>query len=410
MQHNDTAYNQDRRNVNLLTSQPPSSYLNDSKLISINVSNETPVKDLLVEIGKLSDINLSIDPNISGNIILKLKKKSINEVIQSIAYSANLRYSIDNDIIRIEQDLPYIQNYYIDFIDIQNSSYLMIDDNNQMNKVSNQSKERSDLWSSFEKGLSTIVNDINNDEFFLFNKEAGVIVLNARKNMHKSVEEYVLQIKKLASYQVMIEAKVVEVQLNNQYPYGVDLNDLCNISCSIENLNTKNLSKFGSSKVISSTKVDVVNNQQAMVSFIKDNVYFTSEIHNKDFIATKKNNVQVGIVLIMYPSINFDTNEVLINLNPTLSRINGYTRDPGIEYFAQRSKMKLNSNIPLLEVRKMNSTVKTKSGETRAISLLVENKGKIFNKKSEVKNMETIIFLRATVVPVPKLLNQNLYS
>lgn len=47
-----------------------------SQLISINISEEVPVKDLLIEIGKLSDINLDIDPKISGNIILKLKDKN----------------------------------------------------------------------------------------------------------------------------------------------------------------------------------------------------------------------------------------------------------------------------------------------------------------------------------------------
>ncbi|MFP3026745.1 MAG: secretion system protein, partial [Wolbachia sp.] len=58
-----------------------------NQLISINVSEEVSVKDLLIEIGKLSDVNLDIDPKISGNIILKLKDKNINEVIQSIANS-----------------------------------------------------------------------------------------------------------------------------------------------------------------------------------------------------------------------------------------------------------------------------------------------------------------------------------
>lgn len=104
---------------------------NSSQLISNDISDGTPVKDLLIEIGKISDINLDIDPKISGNIILKLKDKSINEVIQNIAQSAKLRYSVDNDVIRVEQDLPYLQNYYVDFINIQcsaHSSFIFSDD------------------------------------------------------------------------------------------------------------------------------------------------------------------------------------------------------------------------------------------------------------------------------------------
>ncbi len=46
----------------------------------VGISEEVSVKDLLIEIGKLSDVNLDMDPKISGNIILKLKDKDINEV------------------------------------------------------------------------------------------------------------------------------------------------------------------------------------------------------------------------------------------------------------------------------------------------------------------------------------------
>ncbi len=74
-----------------------------SQLISINVSEEVSVKDLLIEIGKLSDINLDINPKISGNIILKLKDKNINKVIQSIADSAKLRYSTSNGVIKLSR-------------------------------------------------------------------------------------------------------------------------------------------------------------------------------------------------------------------------------------------------------------------------------------------------------------------
>ncbi|NSX83957.1 secretion system protein, partial [Wolbachia endosymbiont of Atemnus politus] len=207
-----------------------------SQLISINISEEVPVKDLLIEKGKLSDINLDIDPKISGNIILKLKDKNINEVIQSIADSAKLRCSTSNDVIRIEQDLPYAQNYYVDFINIQHSAQSSFAVNNNITS-SNVDKDynsvmkyqySSDLWNSLEKGLNAImdVNGVDDGEFLSSNREAGVIILNARKNIHRAVEEYINKVKQLASSQVMIEAKIVEVVLGDKYLSGINLNDL----------------------------------------------------------------------------------------------------------------------------------------------------------------------------------------
>lgn len=87
------------------------------------------------------------------------------------------------------------------------------------------------------KGLNAImdVNGVDDGEFLSSNREAGVIILNARKDIHKAVEEYINKVKKLASSQVMIEAKIVEVVLDDKYLSGINLNDLHNETKSITN-------------------------------------------------------------------------------------------------------------------------------------------------------------------------------
>ncbi|MGL9757552.1 MAG: type II secretion system protein GspD [Wolbachia sp.] len=419
-----------------------------SQLISINVSEEVSVKDLLIEIGKLSDINLDIDPKISGNIILKLKDKSINEVIHNIADSAKLRYSISNGVIRIEQDLPYAQNYYVDFINIQHSAQSSFVVNNNITSSDAdrnvmKSQYSSDLWHSLETGLNAImdVNVVDDGEFLSSNRETGVIILNARKDIHKAVEEYINKVKKLASSQVMIEAKIVEVVLDDKYLSGINLNDLHDGTKSIMNQDNsiinlamnfgvsdlgdlvKNLDKFGTSTVISSPRVHAINNQQAMISFTKNHIYFTSDIqkdtkNSNQALITKMNSVPIGVVLIIHPSINIDTSEIFMDIHPTLSRINGYIKDPEIEYIAQKSKTKLNSSIPIVEIREMNSMLKIKSGEIMVIGGLIEHREEsLLHQKSKklannIRTVETVIFLKATIVPTFGLLDRkdkNLY-
>ncbi|WP_416647794.1 secretion system protein [Wolbachia endosymbiont of Nasonia giraulti] len=415
-----------------------------NQFLSINVDEKVPVKDLLIEIGKLSDVNLDIDPQISGNIILKLKDKNINEVIQSIANSAKLRYSMNNGVIRIEQDLPYAQNYYVDFINIQHSaqSNFVVSGNvtsSDADRNVRKSQYSSDLWSSLEKGLNAImdVNGVDDGEFLSSNREAGVIILNARKDIHKAVEEYINKVKRLASSQVMIEAKIVEVVLDDKYLSGINLNDLHNETKSITNQDSsitslvmnsdlenlvKTLDKFGTSTVISSPRVHAINNQQAMISFTKNHIYFTSDIqkdtgNSNHALITKMNSTPMGVVLIIHPSINIDTNEIFMDIHPTLSRINNYTKDPNIEYVAQQNKMKLNSDIPIIETREMHSTLKIKSGEVMVIGGLIEHRKdnqNLLHQKSKklAKTVEIVIFLKATIVPTLGLLDikdRNLY-
>jgi len=314
---------------------------------------------------------LDIDSKISGNIILKLKDKNINEVIQSIADSAKLRYSTSNGVTRIEQDLPYAQNYYVDFVNIQHSAQSSFVVNNNITSSDGinadkdynsvmKSQYSSDLWNSLEKGLNAImdVNGVNDGEFLSSNREAGVIILNARKSIHKAVEEYINKVKQLASSQVMIEAKIAEVVLDDKYLSGINLDDLrdgtkpvMNQDNSIINLAinfgvgdlgnlVKSLDKFGTSTVILSPRVHAINNQQAMIPFTKNHVYFTSDIqkdtkNSNHTLVTKMNSVPIGVVLIIHPNINVDTSEIFMDIHPTLSRINGYTK--GSKYRVHRA-------------------------------------------------------------------------
>lgn len=112
-----------------------------------------------------------------------------------------------------------------------------------------------------------------------------------------------------------------------------------------------------------------------------------------------------------------------MDIHPTLSRINGYIKDPDIEYIAQQSKMKLNSDIPIVEIREMNSMLKIKSGEIMVIGGLIEHredkqsfKATLHQKSKRLANnirtVETVIFLKATIVPTFGLLDRkdkNLY-
>lgn len=94
-----------------------------------------------------------------------------------MADSAKLRCSTSNGVIRIEQDLPYALNYYVDFINIQHSAQSSFAVNNNITS-SNVDKDynsvmksqySSDSWNSLENGLNAImaVNGVDDGEFLL---------------------------------------------------------------------------------------------------------------------------------------------------------------------------------------------------------------------------------------------------
>ncbi|WP_333023683.1 secretion system protein [Wolbachia endosymbiont of Pentidionis agamae] len=399
-----------------LPMQIPETMGND-QLMSVNISEDVPIKDLLIEVGKLADINLDINPKISGSIILKLKDKPIKEVIESIVHSAKLRYTLENNVIKIEQNLPYIKSYHINFINIERSaksathSQIMTQaDDNSNNTLESQYK--SDLWSSIEKEFYTIINSNGTDdgEFFSFNKETGIILLNARNEIHKAVEKYIKKTKRILSSQVMIEARIVEVVLNDEHLTGINfeaLNNDIKLAAIENNFSNdlgyimKELDKFGALKVVSGSKIQTINNQQAMMTFARKYVYFATDTYSKNM-----HNVPVGAILTVHPSINLDTEKIFVNLHTVLSRISEYTQISKTGFFAKKSKIKLNKNIPVIEVKEMDSMVEIKNGEVMIIGGLMEHrkteKDHATSSKKIKENfqpVEIIILLKAEIIP-----------
>ena len=136
------------------------------------------------------------------------------------------------------------------------------------------------------------------------NAETGVLSIRATSRQHEKVQEFLDQVMASAKRQVLIEATVAEVQLNNQYQRGIDWSRLrrrrrlrlfaesgprtppastptpsSSASRPAGRLDItgtlKLLESFGDVRVLSSPKLSVLNNQTAMLKVVDNLVYFT---------------------------------------------------------------------------------------------------------------------------------------
>ena len=159
----------------------------------------------------------------------------------------------------------------------------------------------------------------------IINPEASVILVRATSRQHERIQEFLDQVLANVKRQVLIEATIAEVQLNNQYQQGIDwsalrTNGLTVISgnqvsggsvgtgpllppnppvtgtisgqnlpsaSTIPNLLTlaasrggnmagvlQLLESFGNVRVLSSPKLSVLNNQTALLRVVDNLVYF----------------------------------------------------------------------------------------------------------------------------------------
>jgi general secretion pathway protein D len=262
-----------------------------------------------------------------------------------------------------------------------------------------------------------------------------------------------------ARRQVMIEATVIEVQLNDNYQQGINWSSLrtsatqglsltqgqvgtnalpTNVSpgitpgvfvmsylkplTSLGNLTAtvQLLESFGKVKVLSSPKISVLNNQTALLKVVDNKVYFTITAtttpasDNAAAISTytsELRTVPVGFVMSVTPQIA-ESEEVTLNVRPTISRIVGTVQDPNPALAAAN----VVSNVPVIQTREMESVLRVASGNIAVMGGLMQDSidnlkdaipvlgrlpvvGDLFGYRNEkTTKSELVIFIRPVVV------------
>jgi len=430
-------------NSSKLIVTPPPPVIGGDKIISFSVTDQVPLKDVLIELGRMANIDIDLDPTISGGVIINAKNRPLKEVIDRIATQANLRYSYKNGVLFFERDMPFMKNYFVDYL---TGGTLWTDVESNINSLlSSKSSAGSDDSSSTQASFTS-------------NKSAGIISVFASEKQHLAIKKYLADVQKYASAQVLIEAKVVEVTLNKAFASGIDwswlgkgtdsfsttgtfgggdstlTNPVTTIGLkNIEliglngNLNAtiKALEQFGNTKALSSPRLSAMNNQKATLDFSENLIYFTISTSASTVAGTTnptttssvtatKNEVPIGVQLAITPSINVDTNEITLDILPKLSVNSGTSvTDPSVNPETGES---LGNTIPIIKTRTLKTLAKIQSGNILVIGGLMtdttSNKdvgipflsripylGYLFKYSTKSTNVvETVIFIKATII------------
>lgn len=313
----------------------------------------------------------------------------------------------------------------------------------------------------------------------IVNREAGVINVRATSKQHERVQEFLDKVMSSVKRQVLIEATIVEVRLSDSFQAGIDWSRLNNsasnsgfqfrqqLGAQTNSINVTGnnftasanafgvvpgagfvagylnpisrigniaasislLEQFGTTKVLSSPKLMVLNNQTAVLKVVDNIVYFTVQSQQSQgsvgggilsTVTTTANTVPVGVVMTVTPQIN-DGGNVNINVRPTVSRVLGYKSDPN-------PNLKIESLVPEIQVREMESMLQIMSGNTAVLGGLMQDDiltnddrvpglskvpgiGKVFTGKNDAnRKTELVIFLRPTVIANASLESDELVN
>ncbi len=293
------------------------------------------------------------------------------------------------------------------------------------------------------------------------NPMAGTVSVLGTAKQQELVQQYLDRVTNATQRQVLIEATIVEVNLKDQYRAGIDwsralqgaigwqISTVGGVSGSKSNpladtlapfiqatYNGNNgfkaaidlLESYGNTKVLSSPKLMALNNQTALLKVVNNLVYFTVKADTNQnanntttTFTTTPQTVPVGVVMSVLPQIN-ENGMVSLTVRPTISRQVGAVQDPNPEL----KKENINSSVPVIQVREMESLLQVRSGQTVILGGLIqddtnnardglpglsrpEGVGAIFGQHERINNQtELVIFLRPVVVTNPSLESDEL--
>jgi len=304
---------------------------------------------------------------------------------------------------------------------------------------------------------------------FAITKQSGIVSVFASDRQHKLVKKFLDAFRLRATTLVLIEAKVLQVDLNDEFATGIDwsqmnLTGLATVTGSFPlpsltptpsgtfagaikagdvRAAVQAISRFGTVRALSSPRVTVLNNQPAIVNVSQNNVYFefdvqitegTTDLAPRIAIDSTQKGIPEGVLMTVVPTANPDTGEILLTVRPSISKITGFIQDPTIPLALVFNNLDPSNappnQIPEVAVQEIDSVMRIQSGqimvmgglmrdsnsvETQGIPVLsdIPLLGKAFSSHFDrVEKSELVIFVKAQIIPASNVdeMDRKLYS
>lgn len=464
----------------VIAPEPPS--IAGTRLVSLAVTEDVPLRDVLFRLAREAEVDLELDPGITGGVIAIAHDRPFIEVVERLATAAGLRYSMRDGVLRVERDTPYLDTYRIDFPNMVRKGLTSIRSSTDISTSvasaggttgdgTNASNAEvlvetiSDYWEEVRESIGAILATAPavpagdgdprqtlgaaSDRRFTLNRQGGLLTAFATGREHAEISRFLDRLRESSTAQVLIEAKIVEVLLDDRFQTGIDWSLLAGELALSGQLGTSFVldatgftrfaldtgdfdaavtfvQEFGTARTLSSPRILALNNQQALLKVAENDVFFTVDvdlavlgnINNAQVVQsidTEANTVPIGLIMTVQPSVDRVSRDVTLNLRPTVTRVVRRVQDPNPELAAAN----VVSEIPVVEVREVDTVVRMHSGEIVVMGGLMQERtiknsertpgladipviGELFTGRDDQAQVsELVIFLKATIVDGP---------
>ncbi len=394
--------------------------------------------------------NILVHPGVDGRISLTLKQVTLVEVLDAVRELYGFDYRRVAAGFLVTPATVQTRVYQLNYLDLARlgtsrtriSSGQITDrsngqqsgeqgsvgdnqDSDETTEVTGTSvvtRNDSDFWTGIEANVRAIIG-ATPERGVIINRQSGVIVVRALPAEHRDVADYLSRTERTVTRQVVLEAKIVEVELNSTYQAGVNwaavlrdgsrqysigqmsppsgfdgdllaqptqpvtvapgnpiegfinstLGGAFTLAADFTDFNTYiDLLKLqGRTRVLSSPRVSTLHNQKAVIKAGTDEFFVTGVDSNTTTGTATTTTVDLeltpffsGVALDVTPQISED-GRVLLHIHPTISDVTDQQKTLSVR--GQTDVLPL----ALSQVRESDSIVKANSGQIIVIGGLM---------------------------------------
>ncbi len=376
----------------------------------INVeAKDRPAKLFFADLGASQNINILVDPLVSGPINLSLQNVTFTQIMSALQDTYGFEFQRTSYGYRVAPNQLSTRVYRLNYLNLERSgsSKTVVggdDTNTVTTSFSANSETGNGFWTGIERSiLGFISNDTDIEKPVIINSQTGLLVVHATTKEHANIAKFLSDAELIMQKQVIIEAKIVEVTLDKEYRSGINwsfFNDnfgsdntsagfglqgdalsgignaggVFNLSLSLDNFTSmlQLLDHQGDVQVLSSPRVSTVNNQKAVIKVGTDDYYATvnSVATGEDGEVTPAVELAQffsGIALDVTPQIAGD-DSVTLHVRPTVTEV--IERTKVINIGGENYSLPLASS----NIRESDSIIRANSGQIVVIGGLLQHK------------------------------------
>ena len=216
--------------------EPVTKDLEKDTLLYTLLFEKAPLGDILNAVTADTDYNLSIESSIdlTRPVTVSMKNVTLREALDMVVVrSSGYAWKIDDSFLHIQRFEERI--YHLDYLDINGETDIdiggdmlsaSVEDAGVAGKFQIKAKrtaKRNDVWTEIEEALKALKSA---EGLLRLNRNAGIIYMADTPTHVKTMIGFLDALSESLHRQVFIDAKIMEVKLNDENKYGIDWTEI----------------------------------------------------------------------------------------------------------------------------------------------------------------------------------------